>query len=250
MNPLLIDVRRMSKTYGQGEARVLALDDVDLKVARGEFAAIVGPSGSGKSTLMNILGCLDRPTQGEYYLDGQDVSRLSRNELAAVRSRKIGFIFQSFNLLPRLPALDNVALPLLYNLDGALSVRQMRQRAAEALRQVGLQDRAHHRPSQLSGGQQQRVAIARALVNNPALVLADEPTGNLDSKSGQEILDLLHRLHSQGVTLLLVTHASEIARQAQRIIQVSDGRVLEDLLPASPPTLLDPALALSMGGEL
>jgi putative ABC transport system ATP-binding protein len=236
----LIDVRGLAKIYGQGEARVAALDGVDLSVSPGEFAAIVGPSGSGKSTLMNIIGCLDRPTAGAYVLDGRDVSRLSRNELAAVRSSKIGFIFQSFNLLPRLSALDNVLVPLLYHLGAPLSQKEMEQRAAAALEAVGLVDRMRHRPNQLSGGQQQRAAIARALVNRPALILADEPTGNLDSRSGREIMQLLHDLHDQGGTILVVTHSEEIASQAERIIHVSDGKITRD----SPVSLdLEPALA-------
>ncbi len=229
MNDYLIEIKDLTKTYGVGEAEVRALDGVNVQVQRGEFVAIVGPSGSGKSTLMNILGCLDRPTSGTYFLDGRDVSRLSKNELAAVRSRKIGFVFQSFNLLPRLSALDNVLLPLLYNPAEKLTVGEYRHRAESALTAVGLGHRQHHRPNQLSGGQQQRVAIARALINRPALILADEPTGNLDSKASQEVVELLHQLNGQGVTLIMVTHEPDLAAQAQREIHVRDGKVAEGL---------------------
>src|SRR5574340_1242290 len=223
----LIEVRGLTKVYGSGEAAVRALDGVDLTIRRGEFAAIMGPSGSGKSTLMNILGCLDRPTEGEYFLDGRDVSKLGKNELAEVRNQKLGFIFQSFNLLPRLNALENVMMPMLYDLNREESTQVQQNRAAAALESVGLQQRMHHRPSELSGGQQQRVAIARALVNQPPVILADEPTGNLDSRSSEEVLDLLDELNRQGVTIVMVTHEHDVALRAHRIIWVHDGKVIE-----------------------
>jgi len=226
MNTHLIEVRDLKKVYGAEDATVYALDGVDVSIAQGEFVAIMGPSGSGKSTLMNILGCLDRPTSGEYILDGRDVSKLGKNELAEVRNTKLGFIFQSFNLLPRLTALENVMLPMLYDLKIDDNVREQRQRATAALEAVGLGHRLHHRPNQLSGGQQQRVAIARALINRPPVILADEPTGNLDSRSSVEILDLLHQLHRQGVTIVMVTHEPDIARHAERIIWVHDGKIV------------------------
>lgn len=227
MDKPLIEITDLTKVYGEGEAAVYALAGVDVQVASGEFVAIMGPSGSGKSTLMNILGCLDRPTEGAYILDGRDVSRLSRNELAEVRNQKLGFIFQSFNLLPRLSALSNVMLPLLYA-EEDVSDAQAEERAIAALASVGLENRLHHRPNQLSGGQQQRVAIARALINDPPLILADEPTGNLDSKSSVEILDILETLHQGGATIVMVTHAADIAERAQRVICFKDGKVLSD----------------------
>ncbi len=229
MNEYLIDVQNLSKVYGEEQdAMVYALNDLSANVQRGEFVAIMGPSGSGKSTLMNILGCLDRPTSGAYFLDGRDVSGLNKNELADVRNQKIGFVFQSFNLLPRLSALDNVMMPMLYDTTNDLSVEQQRTRATEALASVGLENRVHHHPNQLSGGQQQRVAIARALINRPPLILADEPTGNLDSKASVEIMDLLHQLHLQGVTIVMVTHEQDIASHAGRIICVRDGKTIAD----------------------
>ncbi len=228
MNGPLIEVRGLKKIYGAADAAVYALNGVDARIDQGEFVAIMGPSGSGKSTLMNILGCLDRPTSGEYILDGRDVSKLGKNELAEVRNTKLGFIFQSFNLLPRLTALENVMLPMLYDLDGDDSVREQQRRAAAALESVGLGHRLNHRPNQLSGGQQQRVAIARALINRPPVILADEPTGNLDSRSSVEILDLLHKLHAQGVTIVMVTHDAQVAGHAQRIIWVHDGKVMPE----------------------
>jgi putative ABC transport system ATP-binding protein len=228
MSEHLIEVQDLSKVYGEGDAEVRALDGVSASVERGEFVAVMGPSGSGKSTFMNILGCLDRPTGGAYFLDGRDVSGLSKNELADVRNQKIGFVFQSFNLLPRLTALGNVMLPLLYNSRDGLSADERERRAIIALESVGLGKRLRHRPNQLSGGQQQRVAIARALVNRPPLILADEPTGNLDSKSSVEIMDLLHELHAQGVTVAMVTHEPDIAAHAQRVICVKDGKVISD----------------------
>ncbi len=226
MSDFLIEVRGLTKIYGAGDSEVRALDGLDAGVARGEFVAVMGPSGSGKSTLMNILGCLDRPTGGAYRLDGRDVSGLDKNELAAVRNQKIGFVFQSFNLLPRLSALRNVTLPMLYNSAEGLSDAAAQDRARAALESVGLGQRLHHHPNQLSGGQQQRVAIARALVNRPPLLLADEPTGNLDSRASVEIMELLHGLHRQGVTIVMVTHELDVAAHAGRVICVKDGRVL------------------------
>ncbi|MHB0875216.1 MAG: ABC transporter ATP-binding protein [Anaerolineae bacterium] len=212
-----------------GETEVTALREVSLTIDRGDFVAIMGASGSGKSTLMGILGCLDRPTSGRYFLEGQDVSELSRDELAGIRGSRIGFIFQRFNLLPRMSALKNVALPLLYRSqqteDEDLDPETV---ATQALDVVGLGDRLHHRPNELSGGQQQRVAIARALVNKPAIVLADEPTGNLDSRSGREIMTILTDLHRSGVTLIMVTHADDIAAHARRVVRLQDGEIVSD----------------------
>lgn len=224
MTDPLIETRNLTKIYGSGEVAVAALQGVDVSITPGEFVAIMGPSGSGKSTLMNILGCLDRPTGGQYFLDGQDVSRLSPAELAAVRNHKIGFVFQSFNLLPRTTALKNVILPMRYG--GNHRVPGEREaRAMAALEAVGLADRAQHRPNELSGGQRQRVAIARALVNDPPFILADEPTGNLDVRSSAEIMAILHDLHARGRTIVMVTHENDIAQHAQRTISVRDGRV-------------------------
>ena len=224
----LIEIRKLSKVYGTGEIAVHALREVDLKVGRGEFLAVMGPSGSGKSTLMNILGCLDRPTGGAYVLAGEDVSKLSKDRLAGVRNRQIGFVFQSYNLLPRLPAVKNVMLPLLYNGHDHLSDQECHERAVAALESVGLGDRAHHRPNEMSGGQQQRVAIARALINNPSLILADEPTGNLDTTSSEEILELLHKLHDRGATIVMVTHEPGIAEHAGRVVVLVDGQISSD----------------------
>lgn len=221
----VIQAEGLTKVYQMGEVQVHALRGLSMRVARGEVIAIMGPSGSGKSTLMNIIGCLDRPTSGEYILDGERVSNLKDDQLASIRNRKVGFVFQSFNLLPRATALMNVELPLRYA--GMRSKRK--ERALAALEAVGLADRVAHRPNELSGGQQQRVAIARALVNNPAILLADEPTGNLDSKSGVEIMNLLLSLNRErGTTLIIVTHDPEIAAQTQRIIHIRDGMVEDD----------------------
>ena len=223
-----IAVQDLTKVYDLGEVKVRALRGVSLNIRTGEFVAVIGPSGSGKSTFMHILGCLDRPTTGHYILDGQDVSTLSKNTLATVRSKKVGFVFQGFNLLPRTNALDNVELPLLYNGNG-LRARDRHRRAREALASVGLSDRAHHHPSQLSGGQQQRVAIARALINEPAILLADEPTGNLDSRTSIEVMDIFQRLNTErGITVLLITHEQEIAEYGTRIIAFRDGRIVSD----------------------
>ena len=225
----LIALQGLTKVYGTGEVAVQALREVNLEVQPGEFLAIMGPSGSGKSTLMNILGCLDRPTGGAYVLDGEDVSRLSKDRLAGVRNRKIGFVFQSYNLLPRLTAAKNVTLPLLYNGGQNLGEAELHKLAVAALQEVGLHDRAHHKPNELSGGQQQRVAIARALINHPSLILADEPTGNLDTKSSEEILELLYQLHGGGATIVMVTHEPDIAEYAQRVIHLRDGKVESDV---------------------
>lgn len=227
MSNNVIEIAKLNKIYGEGDAQVHALRNVDLQIQRGEFVAIMGPSGSGKSTLMNILGCLDRPTSGLYVLDGEDVSRLNKEQLASVRNRKIGFVFQSFNLLPRATALKNVMLPMMYNGFQRLSDAQLQRRAAAVLKSVGLGDRLYHTPTKLSGGQQQRVAIARALINEPAILMADEPTGNLDSHSSEEVMAILHRLHSQHVTIVMVTHDPERAKHAERVITVRDGVIVQ-----------------------
>jgi putative ABC transport system ATP-binding protein len=229
--PALIEVRDLVKTYQLGEHQVQALRGVSLDIAAGEFVAVMGPSGSGKSTFMNLLGCLDTPTAGAYRLDGDDVSKLSRDALAAIRNLKLGFVFQTFNLLPRMTALENVELPLLY---GATNARERRDRALARLREVGLESRGSHRPSQLSGGQQQRVAIARALVNEPRLILADEPTGNLDTRTSVEIMAILQRMNRAGITIVLVTHEEDIAQFASRIVAFRDGRLRSDTPVAAP----------------
>ena len=227
MQPI-IQTHNLRKVYGMGDIQVKALDGVDIQINKGEFVAVMGPSGSGKSTLMNILGCLDRPTEGRYVLNGQEVSDLDKVQLAAIRNRELGFIFQSFNLLSRTSALRNVMLPLVYKRNGQLSQKEREEKAMAALESVGLADRAHHDPNELSGGQRQRVAIARALVNDPALIMADEPTGNLDTKTGDEIMAVLHTLHSGGGTIVMVTHEQYIAEQTQRTITLVDGRIYTD----------------------
>jgi len=227
-----VEFRAICKHYGSGESLVRALDEVDLTIHYGEHVAIVGPSGSGKSTLLNILGCLDSPTAGAYRLDGLAVSEMSDRKLASVRNSRIGFVFQSFHLLPRASARRNVELPLVY---AGLGARARRERALTALERVGLSDRAKHRPDQLSGGQRQRVAIARALVTDPAIVLADEPTGNLDTTTGREILDLFDSLRGPERALVMVTHDSALAQRAERVIAVRDGRIAYDGAPASVP---------------
>ncbi|HEV7238515.1 MAG TPA: ABC transporter ATP-binding protein [Thermoanaerobaculia bacterium] len=227
MASAVIEIRDLVKVYVLGEVEVRALDGVDLQIDSGEFVAIMGPSGSGKSTLMNIIGCLDRPTSGTYMLDGGDVSRLSRDQRAIIRNAKIGFVFQSFNLLARTSALENVELPLLYA-DVTLTRSQRRDAAREALRRVGLADREGNHPSQLSGGQQQRVAIARALVTKPAILLADEPTGNLDSRTSVEIMGIFQALNDEGKTIVLITHEQDIAQHAKRIVHVRDGKINQD----------------------
>lgn len=221
----MIQIKNMSKIYAMGDNVVNALNDISVHVKKHEFVAIVGPSGSGKSTLMNMIGCLDVPTSGEYFLDGKEVSKLNDNQLAEIRNLKIGFIFQRFNLLNKLTALENVELPLVYQ---GVHNKESRRRAIEALESVGLAERKLHRPNELSGGQQQRVAIARALVTNPPLILADEPTGNLDSKSGVEIMKLMNELHNNGNTIVLITHDNNIAAQAKRIIRIQDGEIVND----------------------
>jgi putative ABC transport system ATP-binding protein len=221
----IIETIDLTKVYGMGDATVAALDGVSLQIKAGEFVAIMGPSGSGKSTLMHILGCLSRPTAGKYILDGQDISDMSKTELAIVRNEKLGFIFQAYNLLPRTDALRNVTMPLLYDRNRKLTNEEGEQKALKMLELVGLADRIHHQPQELSGGQQQRVAIARALINDPVLIIADEPTGNLDSRSGRDILNLLRTLHQQGVTIVMVTHDPLTAEYTQRVIHLADGKI-------------------------
>jgi len=226
--PALIEIDQMTKIYQMGHVEVKALDGISLNVLGGEFLAIMGPSGSGKSTLMNILGCLDRPTSGSYRLAGEDVSRMSREQLAHLRNQKIGFVFQSYNLLAQATALQNVLMPIIYRRNGDLPTKERVELAHKALLSVGLVDRDEHKPTEMSGGQQQRVAIARALVNSPALILADEPTGNLDSRSGLEIMEILQNLHTQGRTIVMITHDARNASFASRIIQLKDGRINGD----------------------
>lgn len=227
----LLRTEDLAKDYHIGPHVVHALQNVSVAVERGEFVAVMGPSGSGKSTLMNLLGCLDKPTDGHYFFDGEDISLFTRDQLALTRNRRIGFVFQTFNLLPRNTALDNVQLPLLY---GRTPKRERRLRAEAVLDAVGLADRYHHQPSQLSGGQQQRVAIARALVNNPSLILADEPTGAIDTRTGVEIMSLFQRLNREGITIVVVTHELEIARFARRILRFRDGRLIDDEMVEKP----------------
>jgi putative ABC transport system ATP-binding protein len=224
----IIETIDLKKVYGMGDAEVAAVNGISIQIHSGEFVAIMGPSGSGKSTLMNILACLDRPSEGQYILDGEDVSEYSRKELAQIRSQKLGFVFQSFNLLPRATALDNVIMPIIYRRENRVSTAERKEIAMSALESVGLANRMHHLPSELSGGQQQRVAIARALVNDPVLLLADEPTGNLDSRSSEEILELLHDLHDRGRTIVMVTHEPDIAHHTERILMVRDGKLFSD----------------------
>ncbi len=241
----VIALQGIQRLYRMGDETIYALRGVDLSIERNEYVALMGPSGSGKSTLMNLIGCLDSPSAGSYWLNGQDVAGLSDNQLAQIRNKEIGFVFQTFNLLPRLSALDNVALPLIY---AGVSEAQRRERALEVLNQVGLGDRVSHKPNELSGGQRQRVAVARALVNRPSLILADEPTGNLDSKTSIEIMELFATIHALGNTIVLVTHEEDIARHAHRMVRLKDGVVESDqnqkplrVGSTSPTPLNDPA---------
>ncbi|MDA1052541.1 MAG: ABC transporter ATP-binding protein [Planctomycetota bacterium] len=245
----LIELRNVSKTYDLGEVKVEALRDTTLTIDKGEFIALVGPSGSGKSTLMNTLGCLDRPTTGSYRLAGEEVADMSRDERARLRNRRLGFVFQNFNLLNRTSALENVELPLLYA--SGISAKQRRQRAIEMLGRVGLADRLDHHPSQLSGGQQQRVAIARALVNEPTILMGDEPTGNLDTKTSRDVIELFQRLNEDhGITVILVTHEQDVARNAKRTIILRDGSVVTDTTDfAEALQALHPALPTDTSGQ-
>ncbi|MGK7941091.1 MAG: ABC transporter ATP-binding protein [Crocosphaera sp.] len=222
-HPNIIRLEEITKVYGSNNSTVQALDNINLTIEKGEYCTIMGASGSGKSTLMNIIGCLDRPTSGGYYLDSVDVSQLPDSDLAAIRNKKIGFVFQQFHLLPQMTALENVILPMIY---GGISPQERRDRALEALEKVGLANRVNNKPHQLSGGQQQRVAIARAIVNNPILLLADEPTGALDSQTTDEVLGIFESLHQAGITVVVVTHESEVARHSQRVIWFRDGQIL------------------------
>ena len=223
---MLIDIKNIYKIYNEGkESEVRALDGVSLQIDRGEFVSIIGQSGSGKSTLMNILGCLDIPTYGDYHLDGTDITELTDKQLAHIRSKQIGFIFQGYNLIPALNARENVELPLIYQ---GLGMDQRYDRAMEALARVGMEDRADHRPAEMSGGQQQRVAIARAIATHPPVIMADEPTGALDSKTGRHVLEILHTLHEEGSTVILITHDNGIAATAERIVRLSDGHIVSD----------------------
>lgn len=233
--PEIIRTKEIRKIYRMGSEEVHALESVSIKVDRGEYVAFMGPSGSGKSTLMNIIGCLDTPTSGQYILNSKDVSDMSENELAEIRNKEIGFVFQTFNLLPRATCLDNVALPLIY---AGFNKTDRDEKAFLALKSVGLDDRIHHKPNELSGGQRQRVAIARALVNDPSIILADEPTGNLDSKTSYDIMDLFHELHQKGNTIIMVTHEDDIAHYAHRVIRLRDGLVESDEVNPNP-TIID-----------
>jgi putative ABC transport system ATP-binding protein len=225
----MIELSNITKTYQMGAVDITVLMDISLSIKPGELIAIMGPSGSGKSTLMNIVGCLDRPTSGRYLFENREIGAMTDDELAAVRNRKIGFVFQTFNLLPRFSALKNVEVPLIYS---GVPSRMRRERALPLLERVGLADRVQHKPTELSGGQQQRVAIARALVNNPPLLLADEPTGNLDSRSGEDILNILTQLNQQGVTIVIVTHDRDVAARCKRVITLKDGRIVNDQVNA------------------
>ena len=231
MNDVIIDIQHTAKIYHMGGEPVYALRDVSLQIRQNDYIAIMGPSGSGKSTLMNILGCLDTPTSGQYRFKGEDVNKMDDNDLAAIRNREIGFVFQTFNLLPRYSALKNVELPLIY---AGVSSDERKKRAEQSLTNVGLQDRMHHKPNELSGGQRQRVAVARALVTSPSIILADEPTGNLDTKTGNEIMQLFHDLWTRGNTIILVTHEPDIAQHAHRILRLRDGLVESDAVNPNP----------------
>lgn len=222
---ILIQTKNLTKSYGEGDSLTIALNDVSLKITKGEFVAIIGPSGSGKSTLMHILGCLDQPTSGQYFFEGQQVSHFSQNKLAQIRNEKIGFVFQFFNLLPRTSTVKNVELPLLY---AGIENKERERRSKKLLTSLGLGEKFNSTPAKLSGGQQQRVAIARALINKPAVIFADEPTGNLDSKSSQDILDLFQLLNQQGNTIIIITHEPEIAKRTRRIITIRDGKIVSD----------------------
>jgi putative ABC transport system ATP-binding protein len=235
----IIHLQNICKSYYLGKNELPVLKGIDLDILKNEYVALMGPSGSGKSTLMNILGCLDSPTRGNYFLNGKDVSRMEDNELAEVRNKEIGFVFQQFNLLPRLTAAENVALPLIYS---GVTKKERADRAMEALAKVKLDDRSHHKPNEMSGGQCQRVAIARALINNPSIILADEPTGNLDSKTSYEIMDILGKIHNDGNTVLLVTHEEDISAFAHRVIRLKDGLVETDRKNSNPTTIHQPAL--------
>jgi putative ABC transport system ATP-binding protein len=237
---MLIDIRNITKVYEMGEQQVQALAGVSLGVEPGEYVAIMGPSGSGKSTLMNLIGCLDTPTSGSYVLNGKEVARMTDDELAAIRNKEIGFVFQTFNLLPRTSAIQQVELPLVY---GGASKKDRRDRAVAALKAVGLGDRMNHTPNEMSGGQRQRVAVARALINNPSILLADEPTGNLDSQTGAEIMALFDELNSRGNTIVLVTHEEDIAAHARRIVRLKDGKIRDDAANERPGALAAPASA-------
>lgn len=237
---MLISIRHLNKTYIMGAEKIEALKDVSLDIAKNEYVALMGPSGSGKSTLMNLLGCLDSPTRGEYWLNGKEVSTMDDGELAEVRNKEIGFVFQTFNLLPRLSALENVALPLVY---AGISREARLEKAYKVLDSVGLGDRVYHKPNELSGGQRQRVAVARALVNDPAIILADEPTGNLDTKTSYEIMNLFQEIHSAGNTVILVTHENDIAQHAHRIVRMRDGLIESDQRNEQIALLRQPTLA-------